>query len=182
MAEIVVDSKLYPDGYEVHLRSRIREDAKQIPLNPTGDGSGDKKVLPIVYAVYTIPASPLHSAGLNADRPPRHLLRLSLPTAQYRISTVEDPLTGEVHTAPPKPQWLLHLEERGAVIGIDIKPTGTSSKPGSMIVTVDGNEVSVANEKASLTTLGRDELLDDKISKMAVLSRYFLCVSQEHLC
>jgi hypothetical protein len=182
VAEIVVDSKLYPDGYEVHLRSRIREDAKQIPLNPTGDGSGDKKVLPIVYAVYTIPASPLHSAGLNADRPPRHLLRLSLPTAQYRISTVEDPLTGEVHTAPPKPQWLLDLEDKGAVIGIDIKPTGTSSKPGSMIVTVDGNEVSVANEKASLTTLGRDELLDDKISKMAVLSRYFLCVSQEHLC
>jgi len=38
-------------------------------------------------------------------------------------------------------------------------------------VKVDGAEVPVANEKASLTTLGRDELLDDKISKMAVLSR-----------
>jgi hypothetical protein len=181
VAEIVVDSKLYPDGYDVILQSRIREDAKKIPLKPAGDNSGDKKVLPIAYAVYTIPASPLHSAGLNADRPPRHLLRLSLPTAQYRISTVEDPLTGEVHSAPPKPQWLLDLEEKGAVVDIDIKPASASSKPGSMIVTVDGNEVSVANEKASLTTLGRDELLDDKILKMAVLSRYFFFrISQKH--
>jgi hypothetical protein len=143
------------------------------------DASGDNKVLPISYAVYTIPASPLHSAGLNADRPPRHLLRLSLPTAQYRISTVEDPLTGKVHSAPPKPQWLLELEEKGAVVDIDIKPADVKSRPGSTNVKVDGVEVPVANEKASLTTLGRDELLDDKISKMAVLSRYLFV---PHLC
>jgi hypothetical protein len=66
------------------------------------------------------------------------------------------------------------------VVDIDIKPASVSLKPGSMIVTVDGNEVSVANEKASLTTLGRDELLDDKISKMAVLSRYVFRISQKH--
>jgi hypothetical protein len=42
---------------------------------------------------------------------------------------------------------------------------------GTMSVRFDGDEVPVANEKTSLTTLGRDELLDDKISKMAVLSR-----------
>jgi hypothetical protein len=174
VAEIVVDSKLYADGYDVHLRSRIRGDEKHVPFNSIWDDSSDNKVLPIAYAVHTIPASPLHSAGLNADRPPRHLLRLSLPTAQYRISTVEDPLTGKVHSAPPKPQWLLDLEAKGAIVDIDIKPTDSSSKSGNMIVKFDGNEVLVSNEKTSLTTLGRDELLDDKMSKMAVLSRCFL--------
>jgi hypothetical protein len=171
VAEVVVDSKLYPDSYDINIRSRIREDSKYVPFNPPGDGSKDGRVLPIAYAVYTIPASPLHSAGLNADRPPRHLLRLSLPTAQYRISTVEDPLTGEVHSAPPKPQWLLDLEEKGAIVEINIKPACATAKSQRGIVIVDGDEVSVADEKVSLITLGRDELLDDKISKMAVISR-----------
>lgn len=175
VAEIVVDSKLYPDGYEVHLRSRIRGDTKHIPYLPSAEVSDDAgKVLPIVYDVYTIPASPLHSAGLNADRPPRHLLRLSLPTAQYRISTVDNPLTGETQVAPPKPQWLLDLEDKGTIIDIDIKPAEAGSSLGTMSVRIDGNEIAVANEKASLTTLGRDELLDDRISKMAVLSRYLV--------
>jgi hypothetical protein len=172
VAEIVVDSKLYPDGYDVRLRSRIREDAKPIPFNPIKDELGDNNVLPIVYAIYTMPASPLHSAGLNVDRPPRHLLRLSLPTAQYQISTVEDPLTGEVHSAPPRPKWLIAMQENGAIVDIDIKPADVNSTPGGLSVSVDGAEVPVANEKASLTTLGRDELLDDKISKMVMLSRY----------
>lgn len=172
VAEIVVDSKLYPDGYEVNLRSRIRTDTKPISYPPWADIINDtNKALPIAYAIYTIPASPLHSAGLNADRPPRHLLRLSLPTAQYKISTVDNPLTGETQSPPPKPQWLLDLESKGAIVDISIKPVDAGLNPGTMSVCFDGNEVPIANEKASLTTLGRDELLDDKISKMAVLSR-----------
>ncbi|KZP28639.1 hypothetical protein FIBSPDRAFT_947466 [Athelia psychrophila] len=172
VAEIVVDSKLYPDGYDVNLRSRIRTDAKHISYPPWADVSSDaNKALPIAYAIYTIPASPLHSAGLNADRPPRHLLRLSLPTAQYKISTVDNPLTGETQSPPPKPQWLLDLESKGACVDISIKPADAALNMGTMSVRFDGDEVPVANEKTSLTTLGRDELLDDKISKMAVLSR-----------
>lgn len=173
VAEIVVDSNLYLDGYDVHLRSRILEEPMPIPFRVVGDVQTNENVLPIAYAVYTVPSSPLHSSGLSVDRPPRHLLRLSLPTAQYQISTVEDPLTGEIHSAPQKPQWLLDLEQGGAVVDIDIKPAENgSSNSGSMRVVVDGNEVPIANEKASLTSLGRDELLDDKISKMAILSRY----------
>lgn len=175
VAEIVVDSKLYPSGYDVRLRSRIREDAKHITIRPTGVESTDDQVLPLAYAVYTIPASPLHSSGLNADRPPRHLLRLSLPTAQYQISTVEDPLTGELQSAPPKPQWLVDLEENGALVDIDIKPVdGSADGSTGMRVMVDGHNIPIANEKTSLTSLGRDELLDDKISKMSVLSRYVI--------
>lgn len=174
VAEIVVDTKLYPDGYEIQLRSRIREDAKYIPLKSTEVSA----VLPIAYSVYTMPASPLHSAGLHVDRAPRHLLRLSLPTAQYQISTIEDPLTGATQSAPPKPQWLLDLEQRGAVVEFDIKPIQSDLTSGTMTVRVDGHEVSVVDEKASLTNLGRDELLDDKISKMTVLSRYELLNSR----
>ena len=67
VTEIVVDSKLYPDGYDIRLQSRIREDARHIPFKPADDPEGNK-VLPIAYAVFTMPASPLHSSGLHADR------------------------------------------------------------------------------------------------------------------
>ena len=177
VAEVVVDSKLYPSGYDVRLRSRIREVAKYITIQPTEVDSMDDHVLPLAYAVYTIPASPLHSSGLNTDRPPRHLLRLSLPTAQYQISTVEDPLTGELQSAPPKPQWLFDLEEKGALVHIDIKPAEGSA---DMRVVVDGHNIPIAIEKTSLTSLGRDELLDDKISKISVLSRYVAIYNRTH--
>ena len=181
VAEVVVDSKLYPNGYDVRLRSHIREDTKHITMRPTGIDSTDDHVLPLTYAVYTIPASPLHSSGLNADRPPRHLLRLSLPTAQYQISTVEDPLTGELQSAPPKPQWLFDLEEKGALVDIEIQPVEASAdRSTGMRVIVDGHNIPIAIEKTSLTSLGRDELLDDKISKMSVLSRYVAIYYRHH--
>jgi hypothetical protein len=122
VAEIVINSKLYPDGYDIFLRSHIRDDAKYIYCKPTIDDPKDPQVLPIACAIYMIPASLLHSSGLHANCPPQHLLRLSLPTAQYQISTVEDPLTGETQSALPKPQWLLDLEEKGAVINFDVTP------------------------------------------------------------
>ena len=37
---------------------------------------------------------------------------------------------------------------------------------------VNGKEVMVLGEKESLTSLGRDELLDDRVGKMGVLSRW----------
>jgi len=171
LAEIIVDSKLYADGYAVHLKSRIRDETKHVPLHPPTDDTAANRVLPIAHTVYTMPSSPLHSSGLNTDRPTRHLLRLTLPTAQYQISTVQDPLTGEIQSAPPKPQWLLDLQEHGALVDIDIRPAEPSSKRSAKFVTVDGTLVTVVNEKESLTLLGRDELLDDRISKLAVLSR-----------
>jgi hypothetical protein len=169
VAEIVVDSKLYPDGYDVHLRSRMRNGKKHISLHSSVSDS--PALLPIAHTIHTMPSSPLHSSGLNTDRPTRHLLRFSLPTAQYQISTVQDPLTGETHSAPPKPSWLLDLQEKGAVVDVEIKPAASDNKSGKRLVTVDGIEATVVNEKESLTSLGRDELQEDRISKMAVLSR-----------
>lgn len=176
VAEIVVDSKLYPDGYSVLLSSRMRATGtkpQHIPLHSPADTD---KILPFAYTIHTMPSSPLHSSGLNAESPTRHLLRLLLPTAQYQISTVRDPLTGETQSAPPKPGWYLELQEGGAVIDVEIRPNekanGKKNEKGlPLVVTIDGTEVVVVNEKESLTSLGREELLDDRVSKMAILSR-----------
>jgi hypothetical protein len=89
---------------------------QHITLNSTRD-LGDSRVPPLAYAVYPMPSSPLHSSGLNADRPTRHLIRFTLPTAQYQ--TVHNSLTG---VALPKPKWLVDLQERGVVVRVEVKP------------------------------------------------------------
>ncbi|KAF9233743.1 hypothetical protein BU15DRAFT_90235 [Melanogaster broomeanus] len=123
VAEIVVDTKLYPEGYDVTITSR------------------------------------------------------------YQVSTVQDPLTGETRGAPPKPQWLLDLQDPGFVVEVEIRPfggdgggggarkNGASGNGGGIVVTVDGVVVGVSGEKESLTALGRDELQDDRVSRMPVLQR-----------
>jgi hypothetical protein len=189
VAEVVVDSKLYPEGYHVRLRSRLHDPSKPISLlsaatedsatAPTAMTS-EPPFLPLVYTVYTLPSSPLHSSGLAEDHPPRHLLRLTLPTAHTQISTLLDPLTGETRAPPPKPQWLLDLSEKGAVIEVAIRPAtqlvaaGSGKKPRGeeTTVTIDGVVVKVEGEKESLTSLGREELQDDRVAWMAVLSRH----------
>ncbi|KAG1838673.1 hypothetical protein C8R48DRAFT_782333 [Suillus tomentosus] len=75
VAEIVVDSKLYPVGYEVLITPRPRDNAKFISLEISRENdmepasSASTTDLPISSSVYTIPALPLHSSGPNADRP-----------------------------------------------------------------------------------------------------------------
>lgn len=171
VAELVVDSKLFPEGYQVKVGSRLDKSVERLALPPSGQSVSSDNPLPIVYAVYTLPPSPNHSSGLNADRAPRHLLRLTLPTAQYQVSTIQDPLTGETRTAPPKPQWLLDMEEGRAVIDIEIRPSmsGTDGKAKSVAVMVDGSPAKILSEKESLTNIGRDELLDGRTSKMDLL-------------
>ena len=215
VAEVVVDSKLYPEGYNVHLRSRPHDTNKPISLLPTSAtaaaatttalpaATGDGKVaataaelepaevpfLPLTHTVHTLPSSPLHSSGLVVDHPPRHLLRLILPTAQTQISTLLDPLTGETRAPPPKPQWMLDLCEKGAVIEVEIRPgtqsaavvSGKKTKGSDATVTIDGVLVEVEGEKESLTSLGREELQDDREAWMAVLSRCVSCRRGGHV-
>jgi len=38
-------------------------------------------------------------------------------------------------------------------------------------VIVDGKEIGVVDEKEGLTSLGRDELMDDRVGKMNIISR-----------
>ncbi|KAG5643062.1 hypothetical protein DXG03_001619 [Asterophora parasitica] len=229
VAEIVVESELYLDGYEVLLRSRMRGDwqagakGEYVPFkgmpapaasedvtsssastttaptqgeNTAAPARASNSVLPLSYTIHTLPSSPLHSSGLNEGASPtRHLLRLSLPTAQYQVSTVRDPLTGEVRAPPPIPKWLENMREGGgAVVQVEVRPrsasTATVAAPGGVgkgsvrgkgkdkdkgktkKVLVDGVEVCVVDEKEGLTTLGREELLEDRVGKMGVLSRW----------
>ncbi|GBE89456.1 hypothetical protein SCP_1601180 [Sparassis crispa] len=171
VSELIVDSKLYPDGYDVRVKSRIEKTKAVIPLPALStDETLSDHSLPISYSVYTLPPSPLHSSGLNADRPPRHLLRLTLPTAQYQVSTLQDPLTGETRSAPPKPQWLSDIEEGRVIISVEIVPAPAGRANKTSTVTVDGKAVTVLSEKESLTGLGREELLDSRASRMDLLS------------
>jgi len=173
VAEIVVDSRLYPAGYNINLRSRIRRNAKFITLPAPGQalGSGENdKVLPLMITIHAMPSSPMHSSGLHEGRQPRHLLRLTLPTAQYHGSTLQDPLTGEVRTAPPKPQWLVNLHEKGgAVVDVEIVP---ANRENSSSIFVEGKAVEVVSEKEALTSLGREELLDNRASRSDTLVRW----------
>ena len=188
VAELVIDSKLYPDGYDVSLKSKMgtrykigHGGSECLPLNSAFPSSSEESagyVLPFACVIYTVPSSPLHSSGLNEGQiPTRHLLKLSLPTAQYQVSTVRDPLTGEMRSAPPRPSWLTEMEEGGVVVQIEVKPLDIGEGKGKpRSIRVDGKEVIVIREKESLTSLGREELLDDRVSKMGVLSR-FVCTT-----
>ena len=173
VAEIVVDSRLYPGGYDINLGSRIRRNAKFITLPAPGQALGSEgkdKVLPLIVTIHAMPSSPMHSSGLHEGRPPRHLLRLTLPTAQYHGSTLQDPLTGEIRTAPPKPQWLVSLQEKGgAVVDVEIVPANRES---SSSVLAEGATVEVVGEKEALTNLGREELLDNRASRSDTLVRW----------
>ena len=217
VAELVIDSKMYPDGYDILICSRKRSEEKIITsscsradatcislrdgvvkttatkakgaMETTGttsllDGvanastssttvdAPEDQALPLGYAVHTMASSPLYSSGLAAESPTRHLVRVTLPTAQYQLQTVEDPLTGETRSPPPKPTWLTEMEEGGsAVVEIEVRPRRDKvlSKKKGMVVRVNGDDVLVESEKESLTSLGREELMDDRLAKLPVL-------------
>lgn len=86
------------------------------------------------------------------------------------VSTIQDPLTGETRSAPPKPQWLSDMEEGRIILDIEIKPAAAGRSNKKETVTVNGGVVPVLGEKESLTSLGRDEILDTRASKMDLLS------------
>ncbi|KAI0940840.1 hypothetical protein AcV7_003110 [Taiwanofungus camphoratus] len=172
VSELIVDSKLYSAGYEVRVNSRIDRARRRISLTPPSDDILLQNLIPFSCSAFTLPPSPLHSSGLNTDRPPRHLLRFTLPTAQYQVSTIQDPLTGETRSAPPKPQWLLDIEDGRVIFDIVIRPAPASRASKKPTVTVDGTAITVLSEKESLTSLGRDDLLDSRISKMDLLSGF----------
>jgi len=190
IAEIIVSSELYPSGFEIQTSSVLRSNEEPtIPLVVIP--KADPPVLPIITTVFTLPPSPLRPSDKTGTR---YLVRLTFPTARYEIPAIEDPLTGEVRTAPPNPQWLKDLRERGAVVDVLIKPVVVgetlkgaanrrkgSSGPGAtqpdiskvepMKVFVEGAPVEVVGEKRAVVMLGK-ALDDERISKMPWLARY----------
>ncbi|XP_006461684.1 hypothetical protein AGABI2DRAFT_185799 [Agaricus bisporus var. bisporus H97] len=208
--ELVVDKKMYPEGYEVRVGSRMKKDVKIgkdggfIPLEGI-ESNMTSSVLPLKYSVFAMPLSAMHSSG---EAGTRHLVRMVLPTAQIEkmmmmmgagFGEVRDPLTGEMRKTPSaaaaenkQPQWWSDmLEFGGAVVWVEVRPAKTivssvssgargSTSKGSLkkkskgrgeVVMVNETEVVVVNEAEALTDLGREELMDDKVSKMSVISR-----------
>ena len=161
------------------VKGNSRDSASSSEVLPVSSTSGEEEDPQFVYTIHTMPSSPLHSSGLHAESPSRHLLRVTLPTAQYRMPTVkEDPLTGEARNARPRPAWMEELEREGGgwIVDVEIRPSFGREREGNkgMMVLVNGKEVIVLGEKESLTSLGRDELLDDRVGKMGVLSRWVI--------
>jgi hypothetical protein len=116
---------------------------------------------------------------------------------------VRDPLTGEMRKTPSavenkQPQWWSDmLEFGGAVIWVEVRPAKSNASSGaggsvgkgslrrkskgkSEVVMVNKTEVVVVKEAEALSDLGREELMDDRVSKMSVISRcvkYVACRS-----
>jgi hypothetical protein len=173
VAEVVIDTKLYPDGYDVVLRSR-KPTADPYPTLPPESGTEEAETdLPLISTIYTLPSTPLHSANASIDNRSfeRHLLRVTLPTAQYYTPAVEDPLTGEMRNAPEKPVWLVQLEESGEYVEIGIEPKKEKSVSGTVVnVSVNGDVKDVLGEKESLGAIGR-AALEGEMEKRGSLQR-----------
>ena len=187
IAEIIVSSELYPSGFEIQTSSVLRSNEEPtIPLVVIP--RADSPVLPIITTVFTLPPSPLRPSDKAGTR---YLVRLTLPTARYEVPTIEDPLTGEVRAAPPKPQWLKDLSDKGAVVDVLIKPVVAGEnaayrKKGNVgqgatepevpktkptKVLVEGVPVEVVGEKRAVVMLGK-ALNDEPVSKIPWLARY----------
>ncbi|EJD08542.1 uncharacterized protein FOMMEDRAFT_138304 [Fomitiporia mediterranea MF3/22] len=154
VAEIIIDMRTHPEGYEVQFTSRMERNGNSpspIQFTHIDEGSNDaSSTLPIAHNVIVIPPSPLYTANTGVDTPVRHLLRLTLPTSQFELPTVEDPLTGEMRSAPPKPQWYVDLESRDkyALVQVAVRPLPTDKrKKGKKLVLIDGAFVSPTSER-----------------------------------
>ena len=190
VAEFVVDPYLYKDGYKIDTHTEFQPDrlgdslllgfGPPLSINSVASPSTPNPFLaaiPLTFTIYTIPASPLLST--TSDKPTsRHLVRALLPTAEYYMPPIEDPLSGELRKPPPPPPWLVELESRGALVDISISPANktvsTSSKVHSKAM-VDGKDVPIVSEKKSVSFLGREYLEDDKLWSCPALRRYVPC-------
>ncbi|KAH8794593.1 hypothetical protein DL96DRAFT_1650631 [Flagelloscypha sp. PMI_526] len=197
IAEIVIDSRMYTSegGYDIKVRSWLIHDDDNHPVEalqtiipstvtPTSSETPEEPILPLVYSMYTLPSSALHSSSTSesGDGLIRHMMRATLSTAKYDIQTLEDPLTGELQSAPERPDWLLHLEAGGRVgVSVDVVPK-TAPMPKSKVrsgkrkicdVNVNGDTVKILDEKESLGAIGREELLppDEGVGRWAVITR-----------
>jgi len=163
IGELVVDSKLYPDGYVVKALSQLKDPKRHAGVLSSSSIPSACHDLPIVCSCHILPSTPLHSSGLNMDAPPRHLLRFTLPTSVYEVPA-DEPLSLSV---PERPEWLTVLEAHGALVELSVQP---SEQKSNGLVYFDDLQLDIMGEKDSIPLLRR-ELEDERIGKMPTLSR-----------
>lgn len=174
VAEIVTDSKLFPAGFEVQINSETYDPEEPVDMSPALRGGSNS--LPITATVFAIPTT-LFKDSYSETSGARHLLRISLPTARFETPAIEDPLTGLIRSAPPRPPWLVELMERNAIVDISLvalpePATSTSEKPPTppYKVLVDGTQIEIIPELRSLKLLAKS---DNNVElKMPWLARF----------
>ncbi|GJJ11421.1 hypothetical protein Clacol_005654 [Clathrus columnatus] len=175
LGEITVDTKLYPNGYVITVKSSLRDAATYknvVSLLSSLPSSSD---LPILCSCYELPPTPLHSSGLNTDNSRRQLLRFTLPTAQYE-NNADDHLSLQNSA---KPTWLLNLELYGAIIVISIVPTEDKQSKAA-IVSFNGLALEVMKEKDSSRLL-RKELDNERLGYLSKLSRTTIASGEDEV-
>lgn len=167
VAEFVVDSRLFPGGYDITTASMFLPEASAQPISLlVPDTTSTTRVLPLQVSIYTVPLSPLRASATTPILPTRQLIRLTLPTAPYSTPEVLDPLTGETRRGPEQPEWLKRLAVEQAVVRVIIGPGAIKDK-----MRVDGNIVEVLSEKKSVVALGRAALEEEHVAGSSLLRR-----------
>ncbi|KAG7092558.1 hypothetical protein E1B28_008907 [Marasmius oreades] len=148
VGEWVIDLHLYPEGYEVAVRTRVLQENNNkskglIELESVfEDPEVEKVVFPFIYRICRLSVSlyqggigflgpstsPVPQADDAADeRAAKHLLKISLPTGEYlkaygqlHQETIKDPLTGEIREPREVefPKWV-HALGVGTLKGED---------------------------------------------------------------
>jgi hypothetical protein len=160
VADFVVDSKQFPNGFTVNTQPLSRIPEETVDLNIVSDDQPPTS-LPIEVKIFAI-SNALFKASYSDRSGSRYLVRISLPTSLYDTPPLEDPLTGQTITAPPRPPWLLDLIEKGGLVKINIKPVPVSASPTSSSsatpkIFVGTEAADVVNERKSLTILGKEQ-------------------------
>ncbi|KAG8718152.1 hypothetical protein FRC09_013088 [Ceratobasidium sp. 395] len=163
VAEFIVDSRLFPAGYDVTTASMfLSEDSEPVPLLALDDSSAaTTRALPLKVSIYTVPLSPLRASA----QPTRQLIQLTLPPAP-QTQDVLDPLTGETRRGPEQPEWVKRLSSERAVVRVSIGPGAIMDK-----IRVDGGIVEVLSEKKSVVALGKAGLEEEYVAGYPVLKR-----------
>lgn len=166
LGELVLDTKLYPNGYIITVKSFLKDLTTTNNVLSLSSLIPTSSTLPILCSCHELPPTALHSSGLNTDAPRRQLLRFTLPTAQYEKVT-DDPLS--LHDLA-RPSWLSDLEMYGAVIEISISSVEDKNIK-TPTISFNGSSLEVMKEKDSSRLL-RKELDNERLGYLPCLSRY----------
>lgn len=122
VCEMVIDQSTYKTGCDVKVCSKLLtpEDERSLPL-PLHAMPIKESDIVVNFALHSLSTSTLESTSFSSPMK-RCILRVTVPTAAYSTPLVRDPLIGENPTPPSKPGWLTALEEKGAVVEVQIKP------------------------------------------------------------
>jgi hypothetical protein len=161
VAEFIVDSRLFPGGYDVTTSSLFlsEESSQPVPLiMPEDSTATTTRTIPLRVQIYTLPLSPLRASATTTTPTTRQMIRITLPSAPSTVPEVLDPLTGETRRGPEQPEWMRRLAVEQAVVRVSVGPGTIKDK-----IRVDGNIMDVLSEKKSISALGRTALEEDHV-------------------